>query len=146
MQNLFIKIRCVSWKQIFFSCSVVCISMNRAFRCQYALENKVCIPTSGAWHWYTVPSVYRILARALTYRADGIPTFGAVGKFAQSRYTGVQRVKGSPNTIEFTTLTCLSWVLGINLALKMFARCAVRIVTTTCMMKEQMNIFLVYNC
>ena len=63
------------------------------FRCQYALENKVCIPTSGGWRWYTVPSVYRLLARALTYRADGIPTSGAVGKFAQSRYTDFWRPK-----------------------------------------------------
>ena len=85
MQNFFIKIRCFMEK-IIFSCCLVCISMTRAFRCQYALENKVCIPTSGAWRWYTVPSVYRLLARVLTYRADGISTSGAVGKFPQSVY------------------------------------------------------------
>ena len=94
MQNLFIKIRCVSWKKLFFSCCLVGIYMTRAFQSQYALENKVCISTSGAWRWYTVPSVYRLLARALTYRADGIPTSGAVRKFAQSRYTGFWRPKG----------------------------------------------------
>ena len=31
MQNLFTKIRCVSWNKLFFSCSFVCISMTRAF-------------------------------------------------------------------------------------------------------------------
>ena len=61
MQNLFITIYCVSWKQLYFSCCLVCISMTRAFRCQYALENKVGLPTSGVdipcrrsidfWRW-----------------------------------------------------------------------------------------------
>ena len=32
---------------------------------------------------------------ALTYRAAGIPASDAVGKFAQSRYTGFRRPKGS---------------------------------------------------
>ena len=31
------------------------------------------------------------IPRALTYRADGIPTSGGVGKFAQSRYTEISR-------------------------------------------------------
>ena len=35
---------------------------------------------------YTVPQVYRLLARAVTYRADGIPHSGGIGKFAQSVY------------------------------------------------------------
>ena len=44
MQNLFTKIRCVSWNKLFFSCCLVCISMTRAFWCQFALENKAGIP------------------------------------------------------------------------------------------------------
>ena len=40
-----------------------------------------------------VLSVYRLLARALIYRADGIPTSGGVEKFAQSRYTDFLRPK-----------------------------------------------------
>ena len=58
----------------------------------------VCIrkqsPSSGGWRLYTVPQVYRLLARAVTYRADGIPYSGSVGKFAQSRYTDFWRPKG----------------------------------------------------
>ena len=42
----------------------------------------------------TVLPVYRILAVALIYRTAGIPTSGAVVKFAQSRYTGFWRPKG----------------------------------------------------
>ena len=76
MQNLFIKIRCVSWKQLFFSCCLVCISMTRAFRCQYALENIVGQQTTGPWRSYTVPSVNRLLALALIYRAVGQQTPG----------------------------------------------------------------------
>ena len=50
MQNLFIQICCVSWKQLFFSCCLVCISMTRACRCQSAVENKAGdIPC----RWYT---------------------------------------------------------------------------------------------
>ena len=101
MQNLFIKIRCISWKKLFFSCCLVCISMTRAFRCQYALENKVCVPTSGGWRWYTMPSVYWRLARALTYHADGIPTSGGVGKFAQIRYADFWRPKSEGEDINF---------------------------------------------
>ena len=41
-----------------------------------------------------VPPVYRLLAVALLYRATGIPTSGAVVKFAQSRYTVFWRPKG----------------------------------------------------
>ena len=49
MQNLFTIILCVSWKQLFFSCCLVCIYMTRAFRCQYALETKPVyrLPTLG---------------------------------------------------------------------------------------------------
>ena len=36
-------------KKSFFSCCLVCISMTRAFRCQYALENKAGISASDAW-------------------------------------------------------------------------------------------------
>ena len=61
---------------------------------QYALENKVCVPSSGGWRLYTVPQVYRLLARAVTFHADGIPPSGGVGKFAQSRYTDFWRPKG----------------------------------------------------
>ena len=43
---------------------------------------------------YTVPQVYRLLVRAVTYRADGIPHSGGVGKFAQSQYTDFWRPKG----------------------------------------------------
>ena len=49
MQNLFTKMCCVSWNKLFFSCCLVCISMTRAFWCQYALENKVGIPASDAY-------------------------------------------------------------------------------------------------
>ena len=49
MQNLFPKIHCVSWTKLFFSCYLVYISMTRAFRCQYASENKAVYrrPTPG---------------------------------------------------------------------------------------------------
>ena len=35
-------------EKLFFSGCLVCISMTRALRCQYALENKGGLPTSGA--------------------------------------------------------------------------------------------------
>ena len=94
MQNLFIKIRCVSRKQLFFSCCVVCISMTPECWGLYALENKDCILSAGADRLYTVPQVYRLPARAVTSRLDGIPQSGGVGKFAQSRYTIFRRPKG----------------------------------------------------
>ena len=64
------KIRCVSQKQLFFSCCVVCISMTPECWGLYALENKDCIPSSGADRLYTVPLVYRLPARAVTSRSD----------------------------------------------------------------------------
>ena len=79
---------------IIFSCCRVCISMTPECWGQYALENKVCIPSSGGWRLYTVPQIYRLLVRAVTYRADGIPPSGGVGKFVQSRYTDFWRPKG----------------------------------------------------
>ena len=79
---------------IIFSCCLVCISMTPECWGQYALENKDCIPSSGGWWLYTVPQVYRLLARAVTNRADSIPHSGGVGKFAQSRYTVFWRPKG----------------------------------------------------
>ena len=39
------------------------------------------------------PAGIPILARAVTYRADGIPPSGGVGKFAQSWYTDFWRPK-----------------------------------------------------
>ena len=59
----------------------------------YALENKDCIPSTGADRLYTVPQVYRLPARAVTSRLDGIPQSGGVGKFAHSRYTVFRRPK-----------------------------------------------------
>ena len=83
-----------SWEKLFFTCCLVCISMTRAFRCQYALENKVGIRTSDAWRWHTVPPVYRLLTPQGSLCKAGIPTSDATGKFVQSRYTGFQRPKG----------------------------------------------------
>ena len=68
-----------------FSCCLVCVSMTRAFRCQYALEIQVGQQTTGPWRSYTVPSVNRLLALALIYRTVAQQTPGTVGKFAQSR-------------------------------------------------------------
>ena len=95
MQNLFIKIRCVSRKQSFFSCCVVCISMTPECWGQYALENKDCIPSAGADRLYTVSQVYRLPARTVTSRSDGIPQSGAYGSLRKVGIpsSGVQRVK-----------------------------------------------------
>ena len=70
MQNLFIKICCVSWKQLFFSCCLVCICMTLECWDQYTLENKV---------------FFRRLA--VIHRAAGIPTSGACGNIPCRRYT-----------------------------------------------------------
>ena len=86
-KTLFTKIRCVSWEKLFFSCCLVCIFMTRAFRCQYALENKVDIPASNAgvdipcrrytgfrrhWEVCTKP-VYRRPTLQGSLRKAGIP-------------------------------------------------------------------------
>ena len=73
MQNLFTKIRWVSWEKLFFRCCLVCISMTREFRCQYALENKAGIPASDTWSWHTVPPVYRSATPQGSLRKAGIP-------------------------------------------------------------------------
>ena len=99
MQNLFIKIRCVSRKQLFFSCCVVCISMTQECWGQYAVENRDCIPSDGANGLGTVSMVYRRLARLVRSRLDGIPQFGGVGTFAESRYAVFWRPKGQNKMI-----------------------------------------------
>ena len=95
MQNLIIKIRCVSRKQLFFSCCHVCISMTLECWGQYALENKDCIPSVGANRLYTVSQVYRLPERTVTSRSDGIPQSGAYGSLRKVGIpsSGVQRVK-----------------------------------------------------
>ena len=92
MQNLVIKIRCVSRKQLFFSCCVVCFSMTPECWGLYALENKDCIPSSGADRLYTVPQVYRLPTR--------IPQSGGVGNLHKVGIpsSGVQRVKRETTT------------------------------------------------
>ena len=72
--------------------------------CLYLYDSGISVPVrirkqiryTGFWPvaLNTVPPVYRILAVALIYRAAGIPTSGAVMKFAQSRYTAFWRPKG----------------------------------------------------
>ena len=94
MQNLIIKIRCVSRKQLFFSCCLVFISMTPECWGQYALENKDCIPSAGADRLYTVSQVYRLPARTVRSRSDGIPQSGAYGSLRKVGIpsSGVQRV------------------------------------------------------
>ena len=41
----------------------------------------------------SMPTVYRLLAPGVDFRAVGILTSDAVGKFAQTRYTGFRRPK-----------------------------------------------------
>ena len=84
-------------KKLIFSCCLVCISMTRAFQCQYALENKVCIQTSGAWRWHTVPPVYRLPMPQGSLRKAGIPAYNATGKFDKAGIpaSDVLRVKPS---------------------------------------------------
>ena len=66
--------------------------------CQYLYDSGIPVPVrigkqiryTGLWPvaLITVPPVYRLLVVALIYCAAGIPSSGAVVKFAQSRYTG----------------------------------------------------------
>ena len=91
MQNLFTQICCDSWEKLFFSCRLVCISMTRAFRCQYALENKAGIPASDAWRWHTVPPVYRRSTPQGSLRKAGIPASDVlrvkiIGNVPDSKY------------------------------------------------------------
>ena len=94
MQNLYIKICCVSREQLFFSCCVVCISMTPECWGQYVLENRDCIPSDGANGLGTVSMVYRRPARLLRSSSDGIPQVGAYGSLHKVGIpsSGVQRV------------------------------------------------------
>ena len=96
MQNLIIKIRCVSRKQLFFSCCLVCISMTPECWGLYAFENKDCIPSAGADGRCTLSQVYRLPARTVTSHSDGIPQSGAYGSLRKVGIpsSGVQRVNG----------------------------------------------------
>ena len=140
MQNLVIKIRCVSRKQLFFSCCVVCFSMTPESWGLYALENKDCIPSSGADRLYTVPQVYRLPTRAVTSRSDGIPQSGGVGNLHKVGIpsSGVQRVKretttkNSYNIYDFSinriykkTLqyVYLGFSVGVKVVMKLFFEC-----------------------
>ena len=58
--------------------------------CLYLYDSGIPVPVC-IWKQSLYTDFWRL---ALTYRADGIPTSGAVGKFAQSRYTGFWRPKG----------------------------------------------------
>ena len=73
MQNLFTKIRCVSWNKLFFSCCLVCISVTRAFWCQYALEKKVGIPACDATGKFAQKPVYRRVMPQGSLHKAGIP-------------------------------------------------------------------------
>ena len=91
MQNLCIKIRCFMEKIIF-----------QLLSCLYLYDLGITVPVRSRKQSRYI-DFWRL---ALTYRADGIPTSGvdfravgiptsdAVGKFAQSRYTGFRRPKG----------------------------------------------------
>ena len=58
--------------------------------CPYLYDSGIPVPVRiRKQSWYT--DFWRL---ALTYRAAGISTSDAVGKFAQSRYTGFRRPKG----------------------------------------------------
>ena len=53
--------------------------MTRAFRCQYALENKAGIPASDAWYLHTVPPVYWLPTPQGSLCKAGIPACDAQG-------------------------------------------------------------------
>ena len=123
MQNLFTKIRCVSWNKLFFSCCLVCISMTRALSCQSAVENKA-----------------------------GILACDATEKFVQSRYTGFRchkEVCATPVYRRTTPQGSLrkagipaSDVLGVKTNLMLFCCMLLTSVLLSWCLKQMTTIFL----